>query len=261
MMQRPLFSWKPAEMSESALARLWRYGSCSLYDAELVSVLVSPSCASACAAQQMARKILNGPDGLAGLLRLEEKSFLSQGVVAPKAAAAVLAALELGRRMTRVRLPEGQPMTRLDLVASYLWLRYQQRDQEVVGALYLDVRHRLIETRELAQGTLQRTSVEPRMFLRPALENGAKSIVMFHTHPSGHPAPSAQDLAFTRRLEKAGDLVGIELLDHLILGSSNRYVSLSARGTLHQEKQRILPESQTTQTPAYQTGQEGNAAC
>lgn len=253
-------SWQASR--EPALTRLCHRGSRSLCDSELVSVLLLPSCASEFAAQQAACKILEGPEGLAGLLRLDERIFLSQVGVSLRAAGAVLAAVELGRRMARIRIPERQLLDRLDLVASYLWLRYHQRDQELAGALYLDVRDRLIEIREIARGTLTRASVEPRIFLRPALEMGARSLVMFHTHPSGNPAPSAEDLTFTYQLDKASRIVGVELLDHLILGSSNRYVSLSARGALHREKQRILPdETQNPQTPVYQTGQEGHAAC
>ena len=147
--------------SEPPLARLWRRGSRSLCDAELISMLVRPGCSEA-AAQKIARKVLSG-SGLASLLRLEERNFLSQRGLALRQASAVLAAVELGRRMARVRIPERRLMDRPDLVAGYLWLRYHQRDQEVVGAIYLDVRGRLIEIRELARGTLCKAAVEPKM--------------------------------------------------------------------------------------------------
>lgn len=239
--------------SEPALARLWRRGSRSLCDAELISMLVRPGCSEA-AAQETARKVLGG-SGLASLLRLEERSFLSQRGLALRQASAVLAAVELGRRMARARIPERRLMDRPDLVAGYLWLRYHQLDQEVVGAVYLDVRGRLIEIRELARGTLCKAAVEPRAFLRPALDNGAWALVMFHTHPSGHPAPSAEDLAFTRRLEEAGQIVGVRLLDHLILGSSKLFVSLSPRRWPPQKRRRILPETQTS-NPAAMPGRK-----
>jgi DNA repair protein RadC len=252
-MQR-LFSPEIPVDSEPPLARLWRRGSRSLCDTELVSMLVAPGCSEA-AAQEMARKVLGG-SGLAGLLRLEEKNFLSQRGLALRPAAAVLAALELGRRMAWVRVPERRLMERPDLVAGYLWLRYHQRDQEVAGAMYLDARMGLIEIRELVRGTLCRAVVEPRTFLRPALENGAWGMVMFHTHPSGDPAPSADDLTFTHRLDKAGEIVGIQLIDHLILGSSRLFVSLSRRGWPCRKGRRILPESQIS-NPGGHAGQKG----
>lgn len=256
-MQRLPFSWSSID-GEAPLARLWRCGSRWLCDVELLSLLVQPSCSEA-AARDMARQVL-GDSGLAGLLRLEERTFLSQKGLPTKPAVAVLAALELGRRMARARIPERELLERPDLVASYLWLRYHQPTQEVVGAVYLDVSRRLIEIRELGRGTACRAAVEPRMFLKPALANGALSMVMFHTHPSGHPAPSAADLAFTRQLAMASEVVGIELLDHLILGSSNRYVSLQARGCIpQQERRRILPETQNS-NPGGHAGQEGAAA-
>ena len=142
-------------------------------------------------------------------------------------------------------------------MASYLFQRYHQREQEVAGAVYLDARRHLIETRELTRGISYKAPVETRLFLRPALENGAQAMVIFHTHPSGNPAPSAEDLAFTHQLAKAGEIVGIQLLDHLILGSSNLFVSL--RSDIPQERRRILPETQTS-IPGEPAGQEGGAA-
>lgn len=80
-------------------------------------------------------------------------------------------------------------------------------------------------------GTLTTAAVSPRDVLRFALEDGAASIVAFHNHPSGDPSPSAEDLAFTRTLVTAGNVMGIAILDHLIIGS-NRFVSLKQRGAM-----------------------------
>ncbi len=95
-----------------------------------------------------------------------------------------------------------------------------------MGTLYLDTRHRLLEEAELYRGTLDRASVEPRAILKRALLIDSSNLVVFHTHPSGDPAPSAEDLAFTRRLAETGEIVGVRLLDHLILGSPRRWLSL-----------------------------------
>jgi len=123
-------------------------------------------------------------------------------------------------------LPLGNP----DAVARYLLLRYAERDQEVMGALFLDLRNRLLGEAELYRGTMARASVEPRAFLKQALLRSAAGILLFHTHPSGDPSPSAEDLAFTRRLSDAADLLGLRLLDHVVLGGGHRWVSLRKRG-------------------------------
>jgi len=79
-------------------------------------------------------------------------------------------------------------------------------------------------------GTLSRAAVEPRAILKECLLRSASGFILFHTHPSGDPSPSAEDLSFTRRMAEAGELVGVRLLDHMILGSAGRWVSLGRRG-------------------------------
>jgi DNA repair protein RadC len=150
--------------------------------------------------------------------------------VGPAKAAAVLAAVELGRRLARAEVREREPLGHPAAVASYLNLRYSALDQEVMGALYLDARNRLLGERELFRGALNRAVAEPRRILREGLLAGAAGCIVFHTHPSGDPSPSAEDLAFTRRLAEAGEAVGIRLVDHLVLGGQGRWVSLRERG-------------------------------
>ncbi len=99
-----------------------------------------------------------------------------------------------------------------------------------MGALYLDTRNRLLAEHEFFRGTLSRAAVEPRAILKHGLLCDAAGFLLFHTHPSGDPSPSAEDLAFTRRIAEAGELVGVRLVDHLILGSGERWVSLKQRG-------------------------------
>jgi DNA repair protein RadC len=118
------------------------------------------------------------------------------------------------------------------VIARYLVLRYAVRDQEVMGALFLDARHRLLAESEIFKGTLVRAATEPRPILCAALSVGAAGLALFHTHPSGDPSPSPEDIRFTRRLEEAGAIVGVNLVDHLILGSTSRWVSLRNRGVL-----------------------------
>ncbi len=89
----------------------------------------------------------------------------------------------------------------------------------MLGALYVCARHRLLAERELFRGTIHRTAVEPRAVLREGLLSGAAAVVLFHTHPSGDPAPSREDLLFTRRMARVGEVVGIHLVDHLVVGA------------------------------------------
>ncbi len=143
--------------------------------------------------------------------------------------ASVLASLELARRLARAEVPERQLMDRPAEVVRYLVLRYGLRDQEVMGALFLDARHRLVGEEEIFRGALIRAAVEPRRFIALAICRSTAGLLIFHTHPSGDPSPSPEDVRFTRRMHEACEVVGLQLLDHLILGSSRRWVSLRER--------------------------------
>jgi DNA repair protein RadC len=143
---------------------------------------------------------------------------------------ALLAACEIACRLACRRIPDRGPLSRPDQVARFLTLRYHQRDQELMGALFLNASHRLLGHQEIYRGTLHRAAVEPREILKQCLFRGAASVVLFHTHPSGDPTPSAEDILFTRRMAEAAAVVGVELVDHLVLGSPGRWASLKDQG-------------------------------
>jgi len=218
----------PAEL-EPPRARLLRAGAQSLSDAELLAVLLRGGRPGACALD-VARELLFKVGGLPGLAGGNLQRLRSNGIGQAKVAA-VLAAAEIACRMAAAEVPERQPLSRPAEVARYLDLRYGHTGQEVMGALYCNARHRLIGERELFRGTLHRASVEPREVLRAALEIGAAALVLFHTHPSGDPAPSREDVLFTRRMDRAGEVVGVHMVDHLVVGCGGRWVSLRERGS------------------------------
>jgi DNA repair protein RadC len=222
--------WLIKEMpaAERPRERLVATGSGALSDAELVAVLLR-SGYSGTSALQLADMLLREHGGLSGLVGASVAHLRRYGL-GPAKAAALLAAIEVGRRLAREQLPVRRPLTRPAEVARYLLLQYQLRDQEVMGALFLDVRHCLMGDREIFRGTLHRAAVEPREILKECLLRGAAALALFHTHPSGDPTPSAEDVLFTRRMAEAAALVGIELVDHLVLGATGRWVSLRERG-------------------------------
>lgn len=207
--------------------RLLSHGSQALSEAELLAVLLRTG-RPGVSALEMARELLRECGTLAGLRRAGASRLRRRGLGKAKAAS-VLAALEIGCRLARDQLPSRRPMSRPEEVATYLILRYCADDQEIMGAVYLDTRHRLIGEREIFRGTLSRTAVEPRAILKQALVLDAAGVLLFHTHPSGDPSPSTEDLLFTRRMAKAGELLGVRLIDHVILAASGRWVSLRQR--------------------------------
>lgn len=207
-------------------ARLHRHGPDSLTDEELVALILQ---AGPSAGLGAAESILSDCGGISGLTSAQPASVVREGVGSCRSAA-LLAAVELSRRLARGQVPERRPLKRPAAVAAYVVQRYHSPDQEVMGALYLDVRHRLILDKELYRGALNRAAVEPRLILKEGLLHGAAAVVLWHTHPSGDPTPSLEDLSFTRRVAEAGRAVGIQLVDHLVLGATGSWVSLGDRG-------------------------------
>ena len=210
--------------TERPRERLLHQGRGALTDAELIAVLLRTGTVG-CSAIEMAKNLLKETAGLSGLLGLTAPALRRSGL-GPAKAAALLSAIEIGRRLAREEIAEREAISRPKDVARYLALRYQVRDQEVLGALFLDARRRLLGEREIYRGTLDRSLVEPREVLKECLLRGAAAVVLFHTHPSGDPSPSADDLAFTVRMQQAADVIGVTFVDHLVLGSTGRFVSL-----------------------------------
>jgi DNA repair protein RadC len=212
--------------AERPRERLLRQGGSSLSDSELLAVLLRTGRAGV-SALQMAMDVLRENGSITGLLTATPHSLRRSGL-GPAKAATLLAAIEVGRRLAREQL-DSDPLSRPVDVARYLALRYQTSDQEVMGALFLDARNRLLGEREMFRGTLSRISVEPREILRECLQRGAVAIYLFHTHPSGDPSPSAEDLLFTRRMAEAAEIVGVRLADHVVLGHRGRWMSLKEK--------------------------------
>ena len=207
--------------------RLLTYGGQVLSDNELVSILLQ-SGSRGNSSLEAARELLSALGGLCGLAELSVGMRI-RGVGVARCAT-ILAAVELAVRLARTRVPRRDLMDQPAAVASYLRLRFFRTDQECMGALYCDSRQRLIREREIFRGSLSRAVVEPRILIKEALLCDAAGLILFHTHPSCDPAPSTEDLSFTRRVADAGELLGVDLVDHLILGSAGRWVSLGRRG-------------------------------
>ena len=124
----------------------------------------------------------------------------------------------------------GQAFTSPKMVEDYLRVKLSYEDNEKFVALWLDGRHRLIAYEELFQGTIDGTSVYPRVVVQKAIAHNAAAVIVAHPHPSGVAEPSAADENITRRLKQALELVDIRLLDHIVVGE--QCVSLAARGLL-----------------------------
>lgn len=128
--------------------------------------------------------------------------------------------LRTARRILEKRLNKSQPLENPSAVSEYLAARVGFLEREVFGVMFLDTRHRLIETQELFYGGLDSATVHPRIIVQRALMVNAGAIVLFHNHPSGVAEPSAADGAITRRIIDACSLMDIRVLDHFVVGGT-----------------------------------------
>lgn len=151
--------------------------------------------------------------------------------IGPAKAAALIATFELGRRAVEETLPERQRVRSAQDVYELLRLRMRDLDHEEFHVLLLNTQNEVLRHFPATKGTLDSSLIHPRETYSQALKAAAASIIVAHNHPSGDPSPSAEDRSVTRQLRLAGTQLGIELLDHVIIGEG-RYVSFAEAGLL-----------------------------
>lgn len=139
--------------------------------------------------------------------------------------------VDLALRILAVRHRPGRTLKSPADTEAYLRLRMGDLPAERFGCLYLDNRHRVLELRELFHGTIDGTSVYPRVVVQQALELNAAAVILFHNHPSGVAEPSQADERITRRLRAALELIDVRVIDHVIVASGSS-VSMASRGLL-----------------------------
>jgi DNA repair protein RadC len=220
----------PVGRDDRPREKLGRIGAPALGDDELLAIVIGGGTAGT-SALGLAATVLAAAGGLHGLLRTGRDDLLRVKGFGEARASQVMAAIEIGRRVMATRPRERLQITSPRDAAGYLMPEFSARPVEQFGLLMLDTRHRVIRTAVLTVGSLDGTGVQPREVFRQALMASASAVVMFHNHPSGDPQPSGEDVEVTRRMVAAGQLMGIQVIDHVILGDG-RYCSLRESGYL-----------------------------
>jgi DNA repair protein RadC len=202
--------------------KLVRAGASALGDNELVALVLGSGTRER-GALSVAHDVLAAAGGADGLPRMAlDELRVVEGVGAARAAR-LIAAVELGRRAL-VREAGERPRFRTPAdVAHYLMPLHGGHRVERFGVLLLDVKQRLIRTTVLSMGTSDATPAQPREVFREALLASASNVVVFHNHPSGDPVPSTEDISVTTRMVQVGELMGITVMDHIILGAGRYY--------------------------------------
>ena len=212
------------DKNERPRERLLRLGPQALSNAELLAILLRVGVQGENAVQ-LGQRLLKDFGGLSGLHRASVNEVQAQHGIGTAKAAQLKAAIELGRRLT-LESPENRPVINSPADAAAL-VMYEMGalEQEHMRVLLLDTRNRVLSIVELYHGSLNAASVRVGEIFKAAIRQNAAAVIVVHNHPSGDPTPSGDDARVTRAMIEAGTLLGVEVLDHLVIGR-DKFISL-----------------------------------
>lgn len=179
----------------------------------------------------LARTLLQRFGGLAGVFNADPGALAGHPGMGETSAAAIRIVALAARRLARTGASTAPLLDSWHALIDYLTVDMAHLTVERVRVLYLDTRNRLIRDEHVTDGSIDEAAIHPREVIRRALDLGAASLILVHNHPSGSPQPSKADVQITLRIAEAGRLLGIDLLDHVIIGREG-HVSLKAKGLI-----------------------------
>lgn len=221
---------KDVPPEERPRERMLHYGAAALSHAELIAILLRTGTNNQ-SAIHVATSLLGKCSGLHGLIDMTREEMMMVKGIGEAKAIQLQAGIELGRRLSRSRLGQSVVIRSPKDAAEHVMdeLRYLKKEHFL--CLFLNTKNHVIARETMSIGTLNAALVHPREVFRAAIKHNSASIICLHNHPSGDPTPSPEDISLTKRLTEAGQLIGIEVLDHVIVGDG-RYISLKEHGHL-----------------------------
>ncbi|PHJ36926.1 hypothetical protein P378_19405 [Desulforamulus profundi] len=209
--------------------RMLKEGAANLSDIDLLAIMLRTGTARA-SAMELAAELLGRFRDLRALAQatIEELSELKG--VGPAKAVQVKAALELGKRLAALPAEERPVIRCPEDVCALVMEDLRDRDREYFQALLLNTKNQVLARETISIGTLNSSMVHPRELFKIAIRRSAASVILVHNHPSGTPR-QAEDISLTKRLVEAGEIIGIDVLDHIVIGD-NRFTSLKSKGLI-----------------------------
>lgn len=216
--------------NERPQERLIRYGPESLSNSELLALIlrtgtVEENVISLC------NRVLKEADGLNGLLNYSYDEFIKLKGIKMAKAAQLMALAEISKRFKSYKSGDEHKITKPGDAAEFVMETMRHLKQEVLKVLMVNTKNVIIHVKDVSVGSLNSSIVHPREVFVEAVKKSCASIIVCHNHPSGDPSPSSEDVSITYRLKECGKILGIELLDHIIIGNGV-YVSLKEKGIL-----------------------------
>ncbi len=224
-LKKGILSWPEQERPRELLLAQGPQG---LSDAQLLAILLRIGRPDS-SAVQVAMDLLTQLGGLRGLANRSLEEICTIPGIGPAKAAQILAAIELGKRALSTPLTEGKRIQGSQHIYQHYYPLLRDTRHEVFMAVLLDAKHTVIRDFTVSQGSLTVSIVHPREVFNLAVRESAAAIIFVHNHPSGDPRPSEVDHALTQRLIAAGEILGIHVLDHIVIGDG-KYVSFADEG-------------------------------
>lgn len=225
------YTIKDLPISERPREKLELYGAETLSNAELLGIIIRTGNKSETAID-LGKSILSLDNkGLGHLRDITMEELQEVKGIGRSKAAQIIAAIEIGKRISyesaKNKVKVSSPVTVANLFMDEL--RYLQNEHFMI--LLLDTKNQIISRERISIGTLNASIVHPRDVFKVAIKKNANSMILLHNHPSGDPTPSKEDIGVTNRLVEVGDLVGIKVLDHIIIGDNN-YISFKEKSIM-----------------------------
>ncbi|HKZ18272.1 MAG TPA: DNA repair protein RadC [Geobacteraceae bacterium] len=218
--------------NERPREKLLKNGPEFLSDAELLALIIrtgDPTTGQS--AVDIGRRMIQDFSSLRNLANATVAEICRIKGAGPAKATAVKAALEMANRLNSDRLVSCERFTSPEQIYNHYHYAFRDRRKEYFMALLLDGKNRIMKEVRISEGSLNQSIVHPREVFNPAVRESAAAVILVHNHPSGDPAPSREDMEITRRLKEAGELMGVRVLDHIIIGDGS-FVSFTAKGML-----------------------------
>lgn len=216
--------------NERPRERMVNNGPESLSTHELLAILLRTGTKNE-SVLELSGKLLKKIGGLRMLKEASVQEIMDIPGIGKAKAVQILAALELGRRIHQLSYDDRYVIRSPEDASNYVMEEMRFLSQEHFVCLFLNTKNQVLHKQTVFIGSLNASIVHPREVFKEALKRSAASIICIHNHPSGDPTPSREDIEVTRRLSECGKMIGIELLDHIIIGE-HKFVSLKEKGYL-----------------------------
>jgi len=226
--EAPAHTIHAMHVNERPRERLAQLGAGVLSDVELLAILLRTGYKGVNVIE-LSASLLEECGRLPGLARMPFAELSAIKGIGSAKAAELQACFELGRRVAQA-LPEERPQIKSPADAAQLVSDMARLEQEEMRTLLLDTKNRVLGRARVYQGSVHTTVIRIAELFRDAVRQNATAIILIHNHPSGDPTPSPEDAAITREIVKAGALLDIDVLDHLVIGAQGKFVSLKERG-------------------------------